>query len=76
MASTTRDGCDAPQVQQSVTYRIESRIDGDGWQTVGVRFHYAERAKAEQRLAEKRGRLPHMQHRLIRRTTTTTEEVL
>ncbi|WP_329330781.1 hypothetical protein OIU81_03085 [Streptomyces sp. NBC_01454] len=70
------DECGAPQVEQSITYRVESRIGGDEWQTLGVRFHYAEQAKAERRLAEKRERLPHMQHRLIRRITTTIEEVL
>lgn len=63
-----------------LSYRLEHRYDGEttwrqGVPGLGLRWTYAERAKADQRLAEARERWPQYEHRMVVITTTVSEAV-
>jgi hypothetical protein len=63
-----------------LSYRIEHRREGEStWRQgrpgTGLRWTYAEREKADQRLAEARAQWPQYEHRMVTITTTVTEAV-
>ncbi|MEU6979647.1 hypothetical protein [Streptomyces sp. NPDC046371] len=63
-----------------LSYRIEHRREGEStWRQgrpgTGLRWTYAEREKADQRLAEAREQWPQYEHRMVVVTTTMTEAV-
>ncbi|MFD9721071.1 hypothetical protein [Streptomyces sp. NPDC059076] len=62
--------------ETTVLYLLESRPRGTTgpWQRTGLTVLWRDRATAEQRLADRRERQPSWDHRLITRTTVTTEE--
>lgn len=60
----------------TVAYFIESRPAGTegSWEQTGLRYSWQSRAKADEKLADARERLPKREHRMVTRTTTVTEE--
>uniref|UniRef100_UPI003F496201 hypothetical protein n=1 Tax=Streptomyces sp. CA-141956 TaxID=3240051 RepID=UPI003F496201 len=63
-----------------LAYRLEHRCEGEtAWRQgipgLGLRWTYAERSKADQKLTEARTRWPQYEHRMVTITTTVSEAV-
>ncbi|MFF3697399.1 hypothetical protein [Streptomyces sp. NPDC002221] len=82
-AISMRQGKELPHIRtahdssaQSTSYFIQSRpAPGEPWQQAsGVPFSWESRDTALDRLADRRRMQPSWEHRLMRRTTTVTEQ--
>jgi len=67
---------DTTTVETNISFFIQSRpAPSQPWQyPTGVRFTWADEATALEKLAARREVQPNWEHRLMKRTTTVTEE--